>query len=329
PLIAILPLAGFAFTGLVWLFISRGVYGVFASQSGLTLAVASDVSRPEKRAAAMGAVGAAFGIAFTIGPALGGWFAHHYGAPAIGYLAAGFQIASLIVVTTLLRETHPLHNKLPESEAVFVKPSSIVRLCTRPLVIGLMAVTLLATIAYSVMLPTFQPLAEDWYGWNLAEVGYGLAAFGLVGAFVQGGLIRPTVKRIGERATAIVGLVLLAAGLVWIGTHPGTTGFWSAVCLMAIGTGLASPAITSLMSLSVGEHDQGAIHGLNYSAISLGRGAGYLVGSFIFVHVSHGSAYYAGAAGAIAAGLMIVVLSRGMLRSRSQPASADVSEVQG
>jgi len=135
-----------AFGGLVWLMISRALYGLFAAQSVLGLAVASDVSTPEKRAGAMGVVGAAFGIAFTVGPWVGGEFAHAYSEAAVGWLMAAFQLGSVIVVLTLLKETHPEHapgevDERVEQAGVYVRPSRLMALVFAP------AVTLLRSPA--------------------------------------------------------------------------------------------------------------------------------------------------------------------------------------
>ncbi len=312
-------LDGVVLSALGWLLVSRAIYGLFASQSVLCLAVASDVSTPAKRASAMGAVGAAFGVAFTIGPAIGGWFAHAYGAQNIGWVAAASQMMSLLVILFLLKETHPHHTPKDDTESVaYVKPTAILRLAAHPLVMWLMIITTLSTVAYSIMLPTYPALADLWYRWDQKQIGYAFAVFGLVGAIVQGGMIRPTVKRMGEKATAIMGLIILAAGLLLIAAQPGTVGFWSATILMALGTGFANPAITTLMSLSATEHDQGAIHGLNYSATSLGRGAGYLVGGFVFAQISPSAAYYtAGAASLLA---FVMLLTTKIRRPSHEPA---------
>lgn len=300
-------LHGTTFTALTWLILSRALYGVFASQSVLSLAVASDVSAPEKRASAMGIVGAAFGVAFTLGPFLGGMAAKHWGMQTIGYLSAGSQILSLGCIFFLLRETHPHHTAADNKDSIFVAPTAILALAMAPRTISLMIVTCLSTIAYSIMLPTYEPMARLLLNWGPAEVGPALGVFGLVGAFVQGGIFRPLVKKYGERVTAILGLIILAAGLIWVGLLPSTGGFWAATILMALGTGLCTPAAATLMSRAVGEYDQGAIHGLNYSATSLGRGSGYLIGSYLFGYISPAAAYFIAGAFSLSA---IVVLMR-------------------
>ncbi|MBI1374144.1 MAG: MFS transporter [Phycisphaera sp.] len=344
------PLGKIAFGAIAWLMISRGFYGIFAAQSVLGLAVASDVTTPEKRAGAMGVIGAAFGIAFTIGPWLGGEFADAFvtvrptaeqlannaalaaqfaaeqlrGEQAIGWLMGAFQLTSVLVIVSLLKETHPEHvaerdDREAEEAAIYIKPSRLLHLASAPAVACMMVVCFLATVAYSVMFPTFQTLADAWYHWDKGHVGMALSIFGLIGAFVQGGMIRPTVKRLGETRTAVIGLVLLAIGLGWIAILPPPASpelvaphvkqFWAALCFMAVGTGYLVPAVMAMMSLTVGSHDQGPIHGLNQSATSLGRAAGYLVAGALFA-ISPMWAYGVAAGIAVLAALLIVPARR-------------------
>lgn len=300
-------LDGFLFSGLVWLLIARTIYGLFAAQSVLGLAVASDVSDASKRAAAMGVLGAAFGLAFTLGPAIGGYFAVHFGAVNIGWLAGSVQICSLPVILLLLRETLPKTLEEAEEHDVFAHPKSILHLATVPVVLWLILVCVIATAAYSLMFPTIQPLTEKWYDWHMGDVGVALSIFGLIGAFVQGGMIRPTVKRLGEKTTALLGLALLGIGMIWLGTHPiSHVALWAALSLMAIGTGFSVPTLTGLMSLSVDERDQGAVHGLNQSATSIGRTLGFGASGLLFVH-SAPLTYYTGGLASLAALLMLLL----------------------
>jgi DHA1 family tetracycline resistance protein-like MFS transporter len=304
-----LSLDGVVMSALVWLLVSRLLYGVFAAQSVLGMAVASDVSDPSRRAAAMGVLGAAFGLAFTLGPAIGGHFAETFGMVNVGWLAGGLQFASIFVVFGLLRETLPGDPARAADSDIFARPRSAVHLAAMPIIATLIAVGIISTAAYSVMFPTFPPLTEAWYGWNTDDVGFALSVFGLIGAFVQGGLIRPLARRIGNKGTAILGLALLVAGLFWVAIHPPTTaGLWGALSLMAVGTGLCVPTITALMSLSVNERDQGTVHGLNQSATSIGRTVGFLASGAIFEHISRSATYYTGGAAALLSLLMLLLI---------------------
>ena len=319
-------LDGVLFSGLIWLLISRTVYGLFAAQSVLGMAVASDVSSPARRSAAMGALGAAFGLAFTIGPALGGWFAQRFGQAEIGWLAGGLQALSVLLIVTRLRETRPQAAAGAYRSPLFARPRTLFHLAAIPAVTALIAVTVLSTAAYSVLFPTFPALAQTWYGWDVGNVGWALSVFGLVGALVQGGMIRPAVRRMGERTVAATGLVILGLGLLAVAYHPGVTGFWLALVLVAAGTGFCVPTITGLMSLSVPEHDQGAVHGLNQSATSIGRTLGFATSGIVFQHVGP-TATYAGAAIIAAAGLMLLSVVRSSTVHAADAIEATADEI--
>jgi predicted MFS family arabinose efflux permease len=188
-----------------------------------------------------------------------------------------------------------------------------------------MIVAILSTAAYSVLFPTITPLAGDWYHWTEWEVGIALSVFGFIGALVQGGLIRPMSRRLGNKITAIVGLVLTAAGLAWVASHPlDTAGFWAALSILAVGTGLSVPTITAMMSLSVNERDQGTVHGLNQSATSIGRSAGFLASGFIFESVSRAATYQVGAAAA-AVSLLILLMIPEPARTDKQAAAGEAA----
>lgn len=306
-------LDGILVSGLIWLLISRLIYGLFAAQSVLGMAVASDVSTPARRAAAMGSLGAAFGLAFTIGPALGGWFAGRFGHPSIGWFSGALQAASVLLILAALRETRPVARASPSD--LFVPPRKMMHLTLVPMIAALVAVTIISTAAYSVLFPTFTQLTQSRYGWDMAAAGRALSVFGLVGALVQGGLIRPAVRRLGEKPVAVLGLATLAAGLLTMALPTAVGGLWLALTLVAIGTGLCVPTVTSLMSTSVPEHDQGAIHGMNQSATSVGRTLGFAFSGAAFEHLGP-SPTYAGAA--IAAAASLVLLSIARVRSRAQ-----------
>ncbi|MEX0742534.1 MAG: MFS transporter, partial [Phycisphaeraceae bacterium] len=265
-----------------------------------------------------GALGAAFGLAFTAGPAIGGYIASTFSPTSVGYLAAMLQLASLGLIFLALKETHPPTpptssaakrdaDEVPVDGDAFVAPKSLLHLITFPAVAWMLTICLLGTAAYSVLFPTFPALADDWYGWSVARVGAALSVFGLVGAFVQGGMIRPTIKRLGERATAQLGLAILAAGLLWIATQPGEGGFWTAAILMAIGTGFSVPAVMAMLSLAVSETDQGSVHGLTQSATAGGRAVGYLIGGTLFTAISPAFAY--ATAGIVAVAMVAMLLA--------------------
>ncbi|MAE62152.1 MAG: hypothetical protein CMJ49_12450 [Planctomycetaceae bacterium] len=295
-------LNGVLLGGLGWLIVSRVIAGVFSAQAALSYAIASDVSTTAKRTASLGVLGAAFGLAFTVGPAVGGIVADETSAQMVGWVCAGCQGLSLLIIAFGLRETRPVG----DGGRAAVETVGGAALLGRRAVRGMLGVILLMTVAYGVLIPTFKPIVEDWYDWDVRQAGWALSLFGLVGVIVQGGVVRPLSKRIDNWRLGLAGLMMMSAGLVWIAAHPSGDGvFIVAMVLLAVGTSVAMPAITSMLSHEVGEDGQGVGHGLGQSATSIGRAAGFGISGVLF---AYGAAwpYWAGAAvGGIA--LMVLI----------------------
>ena len=291
--------------GLAVLAISRGIGGIFSAQGALAYAVASDVSRPEKRAASMGVLGAAFGVGLVVGIALGGMVGYQLSIAAVGWFCAACQFVSLGVIIFVLPETAPPHPfGLGTSDSPGRQP--LWRLAARLDIAWLLVICMLLTGGLAVLIPTLREILRDWYDFQTHQVTLAFVVWAAVGLVVQGGLIRPIVKRLGESATMVLGAAILAGGFALLAARPGHGGFWCAMVLIAIGGGLAVPALVSLMSLRVSEADQGAIHGLNQSITALGRAAGYLMGGSLYVGFGPAWPYGIGAALVLMAAAMLI-----------------------
>ncbi|MBI5865884.1 MAG: MFS transporter [Planctomycetes bacterium] len=214
--------------------ISRGMVGAFGGQAGLAMAVAADTSTPERRAAAMGALGAAFSVALAIGPLLGGFVADRYSYAAVGWVCAVFQFTSLLVITFGLRETCVKRSTVGVAEAYRI-PQTI----WTQRVILVLAVVLITTTGLSEMNSTLGLMLEHDHGFTVRRTSYVFAFFGVLGALVQGGAIRPLVRRYGERAIVMVGLVITALGFGVMAAKLPSVGMWTAVGVLAIGASLA------------------------------------------------------------------------------------------
>jgi MFS family permease len=323
-------LGGIVGGGLVWLAISRGVYGIFSAQAAIAFAIASDTSTADKRAAAMGVLGAAFGVGLTVGFPLGAWVGEASLA-SVGWLCLGCETVALGLIAFGLRETRPTpaapasreggRAEVQASEhASPVEPSldgggsfapeTLFALLRRGPVAVLIAAVVVLWLGISVMTPTLRPLTERWYQFELMDTALAFAVWGVVGLIVQGGAIRPTVRVLGERRTFAVGVIMLAGSFFVVATHPGFAGFWLALVGMAVGGGLAIPALTGLLSLQVDPARQGAVHGVNQSATALGRTLGYLLGGAMFGQIGPASPYAAGAAVALLTLIPLFALGR-------------------
>jgi DHA1 family tetracycline resistance protein-like MFS transporter len=276
----------------IWLGAARTITGLFGAQAGLAQAVAADVTPPERRAASIGLLGAAFGLAITFGPLIGGEVGARFGNAAVGWACALLQVLSLLVIAVFLPETRPAD---PGESSGAASGDRRFWLTTRGL-LSLLAVTLLVTVATSEMVPTFALVLERGYGFAERQTGYAWAFFGLIGVAVQGGLIRPLVASLGERATIAVGLLTLAAGFGLIAVEPAQAAFWLATALAAVGTALVTPALASLLSRSVGADVQGSLAGVYQAVLGLGRAGGNYLGGGLYARFATAGPYVSAAA---------------------------------
>ncbi|MFO0840086.1 MAG: MFS transporter [Phycisphaerae bacterium] len=262
--------------------ISRLVTGVFSAQAGLAQAIVADKTSPQRRAAAMGMLGAAFGIAFSLGPAVGGWVAHHYSNATVGWICASMQIISLCVIAFVLPESRPREERLAHAQSGANRSAR--ELFGEPNVLVLLIVTAAMTLGTSHLISTFSLVGRDCYAFSVEMSGYAFGTLGLVGIIVQGGLIRPMSARFGERAVAQAGLAILAVGLLLVAMQAPAWSFWLAASLVGLGSALAVPCLSSLLSRCVGKADQGGINGLSQSALAIGRAGGNAMGGGLYHH---------------------------------------------
>ena len=244
---------------LLWLFIGRLVAGVCGASYTTANAYLADITKPEERAKVFGMMGAAFGLGFIIGPAIGGLLGE-FGPRVPFVVAAGLSILNFIYGYFVLPETLPLEKRRPFSLArsnpigtlkVFASYRGVV-----PLGI-VMAGYFLATSVYPAIW-SFWGIAR--FDWSEATIGLTLAAFGLVMAISQGLLTGPTVKYFGEWNTVILAMVSSLAASIGYGLAPNLT-IIILLFLVHAPEGFAQPALTALMSRQAPDNAQGELQG--------------------------------------------------------------------
>ncbi len=267
---------------LVWLFIGRIISGITAANFSTANAYIADVTPPEDRAGAFGLIGAAFGIGFVLGPALGGIIGDI--DPRLPFwLAAVLSLANVAYGYFVLPESLP-----PERRMGFAwsraNPVGSLRLLARHReLLGLAGVAFLYHLAH-VVLPAVAVLYTSYrYGWDGKTMGLSLAAVGVASGIVQAGLIRPTISRLGERPTLLLGLLCGTAGFAIYGLATTSMGFWAGIPVMAL-WGLAGAASMGIMSRHVGGSEQGQLQGANSSLMALAGIFGPLLFSYVFAH---------------------------------------------
>ena len=259
-----------------WLFVGRVISGITAASISTAFAYIADVTAPEKRAGAFGLLGAAFGLGFIVDPGLGGLLTE-FGPRAPFWLAAVLSLTNAAYGLLVLPESLP-----PERRASFswlrANPVGSIMLLKRSRsLVGLALVNFLDQVAHVVYPSTFVLYASYRYNWDTRTIGLTLTAVGVLSMIVQGGLVRPAIKYMGEKTTLIFGLVCGIAGFAGYGLAPTGLWFWSFMPLASL-WGLSSPPLQGMMSSQVDGTEQGKLQGANTSV----NGIAQLIGPSIF-----------------------------------------------
>jgi DHA1 family tetracycline resistance protein-like MFS transporter len=244
---------------LLWLFVGRVFAGICGASYTIANAYLADITAPEDRARAFGYMGAAFGLGFVIGPAIGGLLGE-FGPRVPFVVAAALAGLNFVFGYFVLPETLPRERRRPFSLAranpvgalrVFASYHGVVPMA------AVMFTYFLATSVYPAIW-AFWGIAR--FGWSEAIIGLTLAAFGLVTAIVQGGLTGPIVKWLGERNTVIFGLVISVVALLGYAWAPGLLAVMILLVIHAP-EGFIHPALTAMMSKEAPEDAQGELQG--------------------------------------------------------------------
>jgi DHA1 family tetracycline resistance protein-like MFS transporter len=250
-----------------WLLVGRIISGITASSFATAFAYIADVAPPEKRAASFGIVGAAFGLGFVLGPAMGGVLGQF--DPRLPFKVAGaLALLSAAYGFFILPESLPRERRAPFEWKKANPVGSLVLLRSHPELSGLAVSLFLMQLAH-VALPAVSVLYMTYrYGWNELQVGLTLAAVGVCSMIVQGGLIKPVVSRLGERRALALGLAFGALG--FFGYAIAATGamFLAALPFMAL-WGFANPSLQALMTRHVSGSEQGQLQGANSSLTAI------------------------------------------------------------
>lgn len=286
------------------LFIGRLLSGMTSASFSTANAYIADVTPPEKRAAAFGKLGMAFGLGFTLAPVFGAWLGEtHLRAPF--YVAAGLCFANFCYGWFVLPESLP-----PERRAAFdwrrANPLGALRLLRgHPELFGLASVSFLMGLAHLVYPTTFVLYADYRFGWGLTMVGWTLLIVGVLQIIVQGGLIGRIVKHLGERRALLFGCAAGALGFTLYGLAPSGYWFWAAMPIAALWA-VANPAAHALMTRHVTPQEQGRLQGAiaSLNAIAGILGPTVFTQTFAAVAQAHVHDVWAGATFWLAAAMV-------------------------
>jgi predicted MFS family arabinose efflux permease len=274
----------------VVLLLSRLFAGAATANIAIAQAYVADVTTPEGRAKGMGMIGAAFGLGFVFGPAVGGLLTD-YSLSAPGLAAAALSAVNLVGAYFLLPEPAQHVAAVRQRgrfEALFAE-------LRKPAIRKLLVIFFVVTFAFSAMEATYAFLSQRRYGLDAKHVGYVFAYIGVIVVLVQGGLIGPLTRRFGERRLLVAGALLQGLALASLPFASGIGGLLLATAPLALGSGLTSPSLSSLLSKFSRAEDQGGTLGIGQSAAALGRIVGPLTGTTSFA-AWHAAPYLGGAA---------------------------------
>lgn len=278
----------FAFArNLEWLFIARILSGFFGASISTASAYISDITPPEERSKGMALIGAAFGLGFLFGPAIGGgltiWAEKLSPDPYFKTSFSAYWISALCLVTfafawKYLKETNT-HKKAPEK---IRRLTQIIKFFKVPTVGPLIMVFLLSSIAMSSMEATLVLYTKEKFNWGIKEVSFGFAYIGIMIIFTQGFLVRRLIPKIGEKHVLRAGLILMTLGLSGIAFAESIYFLAVTQTLLSIGMGLTNPSILGSISLLTDPAEQGAALGTTQGMASFGRIVGPALGGALF-----------------------------------------------
>jgi MFS transporter, DHA1 family, tetracycline resistance protein len=273
---------GFAKT-LVWLFVARIIDGISGGNISTAQAYIADITEPEERSKTMGLIGAAFGLGFILGPAIGGLLAGvSIGAPFI--FASALALLNAILVAIRLPESLSPEHRVSAEDAA---PISQVFKHGWHLP-ALMAGYFFAICGFAMMTTNFALFTHERFGYDIKQNGYVFAFIGVIAALVQGGLLRQLLKRQSEKSLAVLGVLMLAVGMAFLPLVHTLTTLLIVSALVGIGNSFVTPTLNGLASRSAERSWQGRVIGLMQSAGSLARWVGpFLAGKLLSMDVGH------------------------------------------
>ena len=264
---------------LSWLFVGRLISGITSASYSTAGAYIADVTPKEQRAAKFGMLGAAFGLGFVVGPAIGGWL----GGISLRmpfYAAAGLSLSNALYGFFVLPESLPKEKRAPFVWSKANPVGSLALLRSHPRLLSLALVSFLAKVAHDSLPSVFVLYTDYRYHWSERTIGLCLAGVGVASTLVAALLVGPLVKRFGERRALLVGLLFGVLGFGVYGWAP--TGGWFLVGIPLVAIwGLAGPAFQALMSRRIEPSAQGRLQG----ALASMSGITGMVGPLLFTQI--------------------------------------------
>jgi MFS transporter, DHA1 family, tetracycline resistance protein len=263
---------------LSWLFVGRVISGITAASIATGTAYVADVVEPEKRAGAFGMIGAAFGVGFVLGPALGGLLGNS--DPRLPFwVAGGLSLANALYGYFVLPESLP-----PEKRKAFTwrranPVGSLVLLRSHPELFRLATIQFIGYVAHEVF-NVWALYTIFRYAWSEGTIGLSLALVGVCSIVISSWIVPAMASRLGERRTLYIGQLFGALGMVLAGVAPTSGFFFLSIPVMMMWT-VSTPAAQGMMTRRVGESEQGELQGAISSLCSLA----WILGPGLFTYI--------------------------------------------
>lgn len=271
-----------------WLFIGRIIAGAMGASFTTASAYIADISTAENRAQNFGMVGAAFGLGFIIGPAIGGLLGE-YGARVPFLVAAGLSLMNCLYGFFILPESLQPENRRKFDWSRANPIGSLLNLKRYPVIIGLVASLILIYISAHAVQSNWSFYTIEKFDWSKKTIGLSLATVGILIAAVQGGLIRVVLPKWGQKKSLYVGLALYTLGYFLFAFA--TTDWMMFVFLIPYCMGgLAGPALQGIISSQVPANEQGELQGALTSLMSVTSIVGPILMTQLFGYFTGSSA---------------------------------------
>ncbi|OYE02770.1 MFS transporter [Nostoc sp. 'Peltigera membranacea cyanobiont' 232] len=274
---SVIAYAGLGFANSLWmLFLARSLAGIMAGNISTAQAYIADITTPVNRARGMGIIGAAFGLGFILGPAIGGLLIGsdpnnaNFHLPSL--FAGGFSLLALLCALMLLPESLNSETKAKiQVHRHRQRRLNLLQLSQRPQFCVLVGIYFLVTFAVAAMDSTLALWSKQQLNWGPQQTSYLFAFMGIVSTIIQGGLIGFLKKHFGEIKLLILGILGLGLGLLLIGFSQSLILLLVATTLVALGISISQPILNSLISQMTAPEEQGQILGIASSCSALAR----------------------------------------------------------
>ncbi|MEF3366527.1 TCR/Tet family MFS transporter [Methylocystis sp. 9N] len=291
---------------LAFLFIGRLISGITAASLSTANAYVTDITPPEKRAGQFGLIGAAFGVGFILGPAIGGVLGE-YGLRLPFWAAAALSLANALYGYFILPESLPPEKRTPTIRWRSANVLGSLDFLWRKRALALIAGAIFLSFLAHESLPALFVLYTQYrYHWDAATTGWALTIVGVSQTVVSGALVRPAVTRLGEKTTLAVALVCGAAGFAVYAFAPSGAIFMAAPPLIAL-WGMANPSFQGVATRFASASEQGRLQG----ALGSLRGVSGMIGPLFFTQILAGSiavGFFPGAGYFVSALLLLAAL---------------------